>query len=120
MKYLKSYNETFSFSSVELSKDIIQNISDICIELVDIGFCEIETDTLEISCPYVCIQKEHSFTDNGEDSFFEYEKVEEVVERIKDYMSGCGYNTQISKLKGPYNPNVDHNRLIFKVLVQFS
>jgi len=86
MKYLKSIR---NIGFKPMNKDIIENISDILLELKDIGFdynLHLLESNIEIFKFY-----EHDY-DN-----FKYDEIGDTIERIKDYMIKNGYSTKIEK-----------------------
>lgn len=82
--------------------EIIQDIDDICLELKDKGF-EImkHSNGSKGFLQEKWVEYDLSIFKYKEDEFepFEYEEVEEVVERLKDYMSQNGFQTDVTHRK---------------------
>jgi hypothetical protein len=88
MKYLKSYLEVKSktqYQFVELNKEQISEIEDICLELLDYGTEAYFNETGDL-----WIQKSNLPEYNEDDEEYYYFKytheITEVIERIKDYL----------------------------------
>lgn len=95
MKYLKTYEENIFNRLIgkkpSLSKEIIQDIKDICLELQDEGF-RVFTNQLGFNS----LGNREGFYPNIEiftkaNDNFKYTDIEDVVERLKDYMKSRGY-----------------------------
>lgn len=90
----KPINEAHRF---RLSKDIGQNLLDICLELSDVGFC-----VYHVSSPSEWVKNSLIIdTTDPQDPdnflrYFKYTEISEVVERIKDYMDQQGYDCSIT------------------------
>lgn len=121
MKHLKTYNESISSCNEAragqsqhyelLPENIIQELKDICLELTDVGYnCRIENRRYEskgIFQPYTYIMISEPWASSlildislgksyGKSNIIDRSEVNEVVERIKDYTSQCGYEMKLS------------------------
>lgn len=116
MKYLKTYEGLFNFwkkkkstsdfflqGNESLPKDIEQDLKDICLELRDIGF---NTYIYYHNNQHI-LQITYKKPNTEGDFRFEYKEVEEVVERIKDYMSSKEYRVYVH---GTTNREADEAR----------
>ena len=93
MKYLKLYE------SFESTSEVLNTINDICLELEDKGFEVNQSKLLESdSLVIITIRKADAYVDsNGVKigTSFKYDEIEEVVERIKDYIVSLGIERDI-------------------------
>jgi hypothetical protein len=87
--------------------DIRQDLKDICIELTDMGIYPKYTFT-----GHGNILIKDTFDDRGDWKIFTYDKIKDVVDRIKHFMSMRGYKTEIIKI---YDCSNIVNRLINKL-----
>lgn len=121
MKYLKYFNESI------LSKDIVSDLKDICLEIIDDGFKidfwndseledDIENNRIKPLNSYSRFEDEQinenefrmSINHTHRDSF-RYSEVSEVVERIKDFMSQRGYEVYVSTMSEDEGGELKHN-----------
>ncbi len=89
MKYLKYFESNIIHSSIK------EDIEDICLELSDIGFeiyvVKENSMQYDFGKPIYIIQiskklDEETLSFAGDNEYFNYSDVEEVIERIKDYL----------------------------------
>lgn len=100
MNHIRLFNEGLS------ENEIKQDIRDICLDITDsdIGFEMMPLNYREFNnfCdPLDCLMSSRDFglmIDYGKKSEFEYKKVREVIERIKEYMKMNGYKTMLSNV----------------------
>lgn len=72
--------------------DIIQNIKDICLELQDDGFT--------VTHEYTPKKKHIFFISKGDTlTFFKFDQISEVVERIVEYLEPLKYHVEFEILK---------------------
>lgn len=104
MKYLKTFEANWSNviwsddSAIFLSKEIVNELHDICQELKDEGY-KIEIDPFSNK---MTIQYRGS---KNRDFITLLFLCDEVVERIRDYMSGIGCSIRATNLPGGYTIN---------------
>jgi hypothetical protein len=101
MRRIRSYNESL------LSEDVKITIRDICLELKDLGF-SINYSGLYDKRPSIEINKE----------YFIYDEVDEIIERIKDYLNDIGYDVKVDLRKNYWrhfieNPPLSSIKLFF-------
>ena len=123
MKYLIKYKLYENQNITE----IIQDIDDICLELKDEGFTIIRHSS-----------SFKGFLDKERESYleiikmideieqpFEYEEVEDVVERLKDFMSQNGFKTEVNLRKSPFmhfvnKKMIEEKEELWKIVLKFT
>lgn len=125
MKHIKPYDETYF--NIDLPKDVLSDLKDICLELSDSGF-QIDIDKKGAADPcnpfdrpkysnvwiyltYKEARKRENRQEGEDYSFtFTYKEIEEVVERIKDYIQSKGYQIEIYLFKNGKVSNLENNK----------
>lgn len=127
MKYLKTYENIFNRligKKPSLSKEIIQDIRDICLELQDNGF-RVFTNQLGFNrlgnregfYPNIEIFKTRTSAHLSSSTItFEYKDIEEVVERLKDYMKQHRCIIKVDKI---YRNVSKHSKKLIQVKLIF-
>jgi hypothetical protein len=88
MKYIKSYNESSEKSYNKLCDDL----SDICLELTDIGF-KITFNSYGDDCPGSKLRTQPGLSISIFKSYFKLSEIKETILRIVHYMKIEGYNS---------------------------
>lgn len=103
MRYLKSYKKFETIGYTELTDEIWEDIDDILLELVDVGFF-ISKDISDVKridnklCEGVIeIIIDHS----KPEEYFSFSKIEENVRRLVKYMTEKGWNYSLMCFIGP-------------------
>ncbi len=133
MKYLKSINEishlwhNLSGKKPVLPDEVIQTIKDICLELNDNGF-KVFTNQLGFNklgkregfYPNITIFNNILFTRAEQrKDYFKYSEIEEVVNRLTDYMASMGYKVKIDKTMGDVSNGLVVRKELKEVNIKF-
>lgn len=100
MKHIKPKKIFESITDdLDLPNNIKQDIRDICLEAEDNGFrinCESGITNYDSSIDRICKIKKFTciyFRKKKYNHFFKYKEIQDVMERIRDYLKSEGYNS---------------------------